>query len=314
MVHIVIAGGAGNVGREVVEELASQGKHEVTVFALPGESPQFTNPKIAVRNVDYQDQEGLIDALKGVDTVLSFVSSDPDNQTQKALVDACVAAGVKRFAPSEWALRSDSSLPDQQFKRDMHKYLQEINAERPVLEYTLFEPGLFMNYLAYPYKTTKYLHNSPLFMSLEEKQAIKVDDGEDWHVYTDIQDVAKVVARAIDYPGKWPEIGGMVGERIQMKSLIKLVESVLGEPLTVHTVKRADLEKGEAQLPWLPPFSHPKVPAELREALAQRMYPQFLLAGVHGDLDVDATWNTLLPDYKFTSIEALLRKGLSQRD
>lgn len=42
--------------------------------------------------------------LRGVHTVLSFINQSVDhgNASQKALIDACVAAGVKRFAPSEY--------------------------------------------------------------------------------------------------------------------------------------------------------------------------------------------------------------------
>lgn len=57
-----------------------------------------------MKQVDYANKEELVEALKGVHTVLSFVSRDPDNATQKALIDACVTAGVKRFAPSEWGM------------------------------------------------------------------------------------------------------------------------------------------------------------------------------------------------------------------
>jgi hypothetical protein len=54
---------------------------------------------------DYTDTEGLAVILNDVHTVLSFITtaSDPDNQSQKNLIDAAVRAGVKRFAPSEWA-------------------------------------------------------------------------------------------------------------------------------------------------------------------------------------------------------------------
>ncbi|KMP07123.1 hypothetical protein CIRG_06804 [Coccidioides immitis RMSCC 2394] len=312
MVHIAIVG-AGNVGREIVEELAAQGKHQITVFSRKAELPEFSNPGIAVKRVDYKNRDELVDSLKGVNTVLSFVSNDPESKTQKALIDACIAAGVRRFAPSEWGQRSDAYLPGQEFKREVHRYLQDINADRQVLEYCLFQPGLFMNYLAYPYKTTRYLHITPLFLSVKEKQAIQVDDGADWLVFTDIQDMAKVVARAIDYQGNWPEIGGMVGSRIKMKDLIKLVENVLGESLTIHTVKREDLEKGQAHLPWVPPLSHPKIPVEQQEAVARRIFPEFLMAGVRGDIDVEPSWNKIMPDYEFTDIEALLRRALPQK-
>lgn len=38
--------------------------------------------------------------------MLSFVDamSDPENISQRTLIDASIRAGVKRFAPSEWAV------------------------------------------------------------------------------------------------------------------------------------------------------------------------------------------------------------------
>ena len=55
--------------------------------------------------VDYADTRRLVDILQGVHTVLSFivVAQDKGNSAQRNLIDACVKAGVKRFAPSDWA-------------------------------------------------------------------------------------------------------------------------------------------------------------------------------------------------------------------
>lgn len=55
--------------------------------------------------VDYQSQAQLTHALKGIHTLLSFVSEqeDPDSPLQKNLIKAAINAGVKRFAPNEWA-------------------------------------------------------------------------------------------------------------------------------------------------------------------------------------------------------------------
>jgi hypothetical protein len=57
---------------------------------------------------DYSSVGELTKILEGVHTVLSFLSAPPHNQqdaidVQKRLIDASVKAGVKRFAPSEWA-------------------------------------------------------------------------------------------------------------------------------------------------------------------------------------------------------------------
>ena len=56
--------------------------------------------------VDYTDKPALVELLKGFDVVLSFLIAhlDVGNVTQKNLIHACIEAGVKRFAPSEWAV------------------------------------------------------------------------------------------------------------------------------------------------------------------------------------------------------------------
>ena len=55
--------------------------------------------------VRYEDKESLAAALRGTHTLLSFIQVlfDPEGTTQKTLIDAAIAAGVKRFAPSEHA-------------------------------------------------------------------------------------------------------------------------------------------------------------------------------------------------------------------
>jgi hypothetical protein len=54
---------------------------------------------------DYNDESELVELLRGVNTVLCFfaVHLDPGCETQKRLIDAAVKAGVRRYAPSEWA-------------------------------------------------------------------------------------------------------------------------------------------------------------------------------------------------------------------
>lgn len=69
-------------------------------------SPDQLIPGTTWIQVDYQNRAGLLKALDGVHTALSFipVHLDPDNASQKALIDAAIEAGVKRIAPSEWSV------------------------------------------------------------------------------------------------------------------------------------------------------------------------------------------------------------------
>jgi hypothetical protein len=54
---------------------------------------------------DYEDTNQLTQILQGVHTLLSFVTEQESqiSPIQRRLIDAAVQAGVKRFAPSEWA-------------------------------------------------------------------------------------------------------------------------------------------------------------------------------------------------------------------
>jgi hypothetical protein len=62
--------------------------------------------------VNYDDKSELVDALRGIHTVLSFIQllKDPNQQAQRNLIDAAIIVGVKRFAPSEWGRWVNVSL------------------------------------------------------------------------------------------------------------------------------------------------------------------------------------------------------------
>jgi hypothetical protein len=64
--------------------------------------------------VDYEDTEHLAQTLKGVQTLLCFITpqSDPGNTAQKNLIDAAIKANVVRYAPSEWASYVTTADPD----------------------------------------------------------------------------------------------------------------------------------------------------------------------------------------------------------
>lgn len=64
-----------------------------------------TRPGVTWAKTDYTDKTQLTSILSGVHTVLSFMLNveNPSGAEQKVLIDSSIAAGVKRFAPSEWS-------------------------------------------------------------------------------------------------------------------------------------------------------------------------------------------------------------------
>lgn len=85
-----------------------------------------------------------------------------------------------------------------------------------------------MNYLSYPYISAEHLAIQCVGTDVATKHALITEKGDAWQVYTTVQDFAKVVALAIDFEGKWPEVGGVVGSRVREKDYIELMDRYTG--------------------------------------------------------------------------------------
>lgn len=98
-----------------------------------------------------------------------------------------------------------------------------------MLEYCLFVPGLFTNYLAYPFQSAKHVRVFEQAFNFHERRALIPEGGEGCVMsLTTVQDFAKVVALAVEYEGEWPVDGGITGGRITIGELIALGEKIRG--------------------------------------------------------------------------------------
>ncbi|KAF4535875.1 NmrA-like family protein [Lasiodiplodia theobromae] len=275
MAHVVLAGGSGRV-------------NYVTV--------------------DYENKTQLVEALRGVDVVLSFLADsnfDLVQRMQELLIDACVEAGVKRFAPSEWGTRSNSASPHYAFKDRVREYLEEVNRKETILEYCLFQPGFFTNFFAWPHKTTPHFTLIPMYVDFHNRRALVPGDGNFTITLTTIEDMAAVVAEALDYPGKWPTVGGIQGSQITIKELVELGNKLRGS-MKVESVAQEVYEDGKLQTSWVPRIDHPAIPVELRERMSEEIVAGYFKAIEAGSWAVSDEWNKLLPHYRFSNAEEYL--------
>ncbi|CAD0106610.1 unnamed protein product [Aureobasidium uvarum] len=284
MVKIAIAGGAG----KIIDVLLATGKHEILILS---------------RKVDYQSQTQLRHALSGVHTLLSFISEqdDPASPLQKNIIRAAVDAGVKRFAPSEWASWYS-------YKGEIRRYLEEeVNKDEQILEYTLFQPGYFLNYLTSPYKSSNYLQQMQTPFDFDEGRFIMIDGSDNDRItLTTVQDLAQVVARAVEYEGKWPVVGGISGVELSMKQIIELGESIRGKTFKVEKIPIVELRDGSWKSSWSPKIDHPSIPPQKDDRLSRIMVSGILQAISAGDLVSSNEWNRLLPDLEFAQSEKFL--------
>ncbi|KND90003.1 hypothetical protein TOPH_05289 [Tolypocladium ophioglossoides CBS 100239] len=343
MVKIAIAAGSGNVAQEIIDVLVATKKHEILLLSRKARDVTAEiRADVTWVHTNYEDPQKLAEILHGVHTVLSFivVHSDTDNKSQKHLIDAAVEAGVKRFAPSEWAsqLRNclltahRSSFEHMSWfngKAEIREYLKMLNKDNKnrvastigeldksanvyleVLEYSLFQPGFFWNYFTYPYKTSNHVAPIETPIDFNTRRALMVDGSDDSRItLTTVQDIANIVARAVEYDGEWPVVGGIKGTELTMGQLIALGENIRGGHFAVERLKAEDLEAGEVKASWLPKAGHPSFPPEQFDAISAMLLSGILLGISAGALNVSDEWNRLLPDYKFTQAENFLTEA-----
>ncbi|CAG9948165.1 unnamed protein product [Clonostachys rosea f. rosea IK726] len=232
MVRIAIAGASGQLSKEILDGLVETDKHEI--IGLVRKDPKSLPETRGVRwaQTNYKDRSQLVHLLRGVHTVLCFFISHKDagGVDQKRLIDAAIEAGVQRYAASECGSKLESV-------RDA------------VLEYTLFHPGLFMNYLGYPRQTTKHITLFPLLFDFDGMRAIVGEQSLDAKIaYSTVEDIVGVVARAVEYEGEWPRVGGITGSQVTVAQLLELGKKIRGRPFDIEWVKEEDAQAGRARV------------------------------------------------------------------
>jgi hypothetical protein len=100
-------------------------------------------------HANFDSVESLTKALQGQDAVVSTVGS-AGLQNQALVIDAAIAAGVKRFIPSEFGSNTDNpkarQLPVFGYKVATQKYLEEKATTNPDFTYTLIRNSAFLDW------------------------------------------------------------------------------------------------------------------------------------------------------------------------
>ncbi|KAF4446848.1 hypothetical protein F53441_9552 [Fusarium austroafricanum] len=305
------------LAREILDRLVATGKHEVIALVRKEPSAFPELPGVTWTQSDYTDKSQLVELFRGVETVLSFIGVhlDPGNETQKRIIDACVEAGVKRFAPSEWAtgeklVDAIDAMSWYSGKIEVQEHLRNLNAKEKVLEYTLFQPGGFMDYLCHPHKTAKYITTSVVNVDFVKKRALIIEGTLDDEItYTSIEDIANIVTRAVDLKSEWPVVGGISGDRVPIRRLLEIGQEIRGEPFAIEWLKMQDIEAGELKTDNYPRLPFPSVPKDQVDAFS-KMVVIGTLTGFHrGAWTVSGEWNKIFSDYKFTKVEELLKRA-----
>lgn len=146
--NVALLGASGSVGKALLKAFIDDGRFNVTVLRRGSSSATFPST-FKVIDVDYDSLDSLTAALAGQDAVVSTINPVTPLDAQKRFIDAAIAAGVKRFVPSEFGCDLDNklarTLPVFSPKIEIQSYLKE-KAESTPLTYTFAYSGPFLDW------------------------------------------------------------------------------------------------------------------------------------------------------------------------
>lgn len=142
---ILITGATGHLGKAVVNQLLTKtAASNIAILARDlKKALEYKTKGIEVRIGDFDNQNSLNDAMKGIETVLLVSGADPVNRFQqhKNVIDAAVKNGVNRIAYTSVTmenLNTSANLFLMQSHFQTEDYIKESG-----LNYTFFRNNLY---------------------------------------------------------------------------------------------------------------------------------------------------------------------------
>jgi len=166
--NVLIAGATGSLGLPILNALHEESSFNVTILSRASSTATFP-PNIPVIKVsDEYTVHELTSAFKNQDAVIialttSAVSADGKDGLAIRLIDAAVAAGVKRFIPGEFGAnnldpRARSLVSVYDIKGNMLEYLiAKANHSNGKLTWTSISCGSWLDWALDPVKSGNFL-------------------------------------------------------------------------------------------------------------------------------------------------------------
>jgi nucleoside-diphosphate-sugar epimerase len=296
---VVIAGGAGKLGRLLVDALLEHPAVRVRVLARDPRKPEVAS--MARDRVELVAFDALTasdaaraDAVRGAFAVVSTLQGGPDIivDAQLALLRAAKAAGARRFIPSDYSYNIFTLPEGVNVNSDWRRTLAE-QARREVAE--SFEvvhvlQGIFAD---------RYVLGFLGLLDADRGVVLYWGDGTTPIDWTTWEDTARFTAAAALDDRKVPEHLFVSGDRADVPSFVKTWEAVHGKKLTLErrgslaeldeeTKRRLAAEPGNMYA-WLP-----------------LMYARAVFGG---DALLGPTHNARYPEIKAETLAQAMKRG-----
>lgn len=191
---VALAGATGNLGLPILTTLLHS-KYTVTVLSrIGGSSSKLQpHPNLTIKEVDFTSVASLTGALQDSrpEAVISCLATLAIG-SQNPLIDASVAAGVKRFIPAEFGMDSMNplcvQLPVCAAKEMTQRYLTEKTKTHPGFSWTAVANGLFLDWCL----------EEGILLDLKAHKATLYNGGEVSFSVTLLRDIARAVVGVLE--------------------------------------------------------------------------------------------------------------------
>lgn len=232
---VLVAGATGLLGNEICRLLRAKNlpvKAMVRLTSDPVKTEQLTKLGVQLVKADLRTKETLSQALQGVKTVITSVSSMPfsyqpgENDIQSVdedgminLIEASKAAGVTHFIYTSFSKNLDLDFPLRNAKRKVERYLQKSS-----LTYTILRPGCFMELWL----------SAAVGFDAPNGKVNTCGTGTNPLAYISFKDVARFAVESISNPAAKNavlELGGP--QNLSQLDAVKIFEEVLDKKIEV---------------------------------------------------------------------------------
>lgn len=262
---VALAGASGNLGPAILNALLAAGTFDVTILTREGSNAKFP-PGAKVVSVNYSSKESLTNAFRGQDAVVSTIAMAALT-SQTDMIDAAIAAGVKRFLPSEFGSNTYNPkarpLPVFHGKLVIQDYLEKKSKETsltytPIVTSGFFDWGL----------------KAGLFINFKEHKATLYDGGDRPFSVTRLAAIGTAVVGVLQHPEETENRPVFVHEAVVTQNqLVNIAKDA--DPSKKWEIQNVDTEKLEMET-----YEALAGPAEKRNP---HLYYNFLFRAIFGE-------------------------------
>ncbi|KAJ4353203.1 uncharacterized protein N0V89_004929 [Didymosphaeria variabile] len=306
---VAVAGGTGGIGRNIVNGLVQQGKHEILILSRKSSTLEIGSTSIRTIATDYSNIDGMKTILKAnnITIIISalILASPEGSQAQLNLISAAAQSGiVKKFLPSEYGIHYTEEIvsfhPAARYWLDAADALRKSNMQftRVIFGWTLDHYGL-------P-RVHSYMKPFKYVLDFDNRKAAIPGDGEQPVSFLHTADLARYIGALLE-EDDWPELSAFVADTLSWKEFVGIAEKVTGAKWEVKYDSVTTLEKGEATI--LPQLEG--APTEADYPGMRAMISEFGLMAVRGVLDVSrlGVRNEEFPQIKPMGVEEVVEKA-----